>query len=230
MSNLKLPGRIPIRQAIRMTTDEKAPFQERMRSEEQTGLAELNGSMLLLDQGLPKLEKRLRKLKMWWMVKGMLGIIRKVNLMLELSAEPAQMRTLTARAEQMKVRIGFKTDSADPNVNVVMTEDLAVLTSSALEHQCSFCQLKGNEAMKCPMQKALRACTIADDSTIIDGCMFRPYSDAAYYGLLDDEEKDEFAGKALQGFGGKDGAVGANERYAPSGAECGDVEKEEMTL
>lgn len=190
MDGLKKPGWVVISPAVRPTTDEKAPFQERMRSEEQTGMAELNGSMILMEQGLPRLEKRLRKLKMWWMVKGALGVLRKVNIMLELSAEPAQMRTLTARADQMKVRIGFKTDSADPNVNVVMTEDLAVLTSSALEHQCSFCQLKGNDAMKCPMQKALRACTIADDTTVIDGCMFRPYSDAAYYGLLDDEKEE----------------------------------------
>lgn len=187
---IKRPGYVPIRQMVRVTTDEKAPFQERMRSEEQTGLAELNGSMILMEQGLPRLEKRLRKLKLWWMVKGALGVLRKVNITLELSAEPAQMRTLTARAEHMTVHLGYKRASTDPEVGVVMLDDLRTLTASVLEHQCGFCTKKGEDARKCPVQTALRACTVADDSTVIDGCMFKPYTDTYYLGL-DEEEKED---------------------------------------
>lgn len=59
---------------------------------------------------------------------------------------------------------------------------------TGLEDTCGLCAKKGAEAARCPLQKALRSCTTLPDERIIDGCMFKPYSDAAYYGLLDEEE------------------------------------------
>lgn len=188
MDGLKKPGWVVISPAVRPTTDEKAPFNERLRPDEQTGMMEMNGSRILLEQALPKLERRFKKLGMWWMVKGALGLLTKAGMMAELSGDPAQIKTLTARAEHMIAHVGYKKASTDPEMTVVPVEALNIISEALMDGTCSFCTKKGEEARKCKLQWAMRACTIIGDSKAIDDCIIRPYSDAAYYGLLEEDE------------------------------------------
>lgn len=189
-SKIKLPGYVPIRQTVRLTTDEKAPFQERLREAEQSGLTGMNGGRILIEEALPKLEKRLKKLGLWSMMKGVEGMLRRAHMALELSADPEQIQTLTVRAQHQTAHVGYTRINHDPDATYVLTRDLDTMAEAIFSGTCNFCVKKGEEAIKCPLQKALRSCTIADDTNVIEGCMFRPYSDAAYYGLLDDEKED----------------------------------------
>ena len=190
--DLKIP-RFLCQEAVQKTTDEEGAFHERLRAIEQEGLMGLNGGRILMEEALPKLEIRAKKLGIWWMLKGALSLVQKAIRMIELTAEPVQMATIALRASHMIAHVGYEKVNKDPSGTYVLNSDLETMTDAIMADTCSYCQKKGADAKKCPLQKTLRSCTIASDTKEIDGCIFKPYSDAAYLGLLDEEEKEDTA-------------------------------------
>lgn len=179
------------RVTVRKTTNEEGAFHERFRSSEQEGLMGINGGRILIEEALPKLEIRSKKLGIWWMLKGVVGLLRKAVRMIELTAEPEQMATMAKRAEHMTAHVGYEKVNKDPSATYVLTSDLETMAEAIMADTCSYCQKKGREAKKCPLQQTLRSCTVASDTKEIDGCIFKPYSDAAYLGLLEEEVVSE---------------------------------------
>lgn len=171
-----------------IVNDEKACYQDRLRPAEQQAIIKMNGSWLLLDEAGKEAEVRLKKLGVLWMYKGMLGLLKKLCRIVEASAEPEQYKTLAMRCQHLRSYVGYEKAGSDAEGTWFLKDDINIICRQVLEDTCSLCSKKGKDAQRCPLQKALKSCTTLPDDRIIDGCMFKPYSDANYYGLLDEEE------------------------------------------
>lgn len=185
------PGRVHIREKVIITGNggQEAKFHERFRAHEQKGLTTMNGCKMFMRDAGEALEKRMKKMGIWWRYQGLCRQYEQMCYEVELTAEPEQYATLVLRGSTTMAYIGVeRVSSSHDGGTYVMTDNLNVICRKVLEDTCSFCQKKGAEAEKCPLQAALKACTTLPDDTKIDGCMFKPYSDAAYLGLIEEEE------------------------------------------
>ena len=160
---------------------------KRMNGKEQTGLNALCGAKILLEMDAGEnLKLRLQRLGLWWRYCGLLSQLKKLELLIEESAEPEQIRTLNKRAQHISVFVGMD-KIHDPEATYARIEDLSQVCMAALNDTCGLCAKDEQEARKCPLQKALRSLTTLEDKRMINGCMFREYTDNHYFGL-DDEE------------------------------------------
>ena len=185
------PYNIRQKPIVEIVNPEKVDYHDRLRPDEQNAIIKMNGSWLLLDEAGKQMEVRLKKLGILWMYKGMCGLLKKLCRMAEASAEPEQYKTLALRCQHMYTYVSTdKAGNSDDEGAWFLRDDINVLCRKIFADTCSLCTKKGPEAVNCQLQKTLKACTTLPDKTIIDGCMFKPYSDAAYYGLLDEEELD----------------------------------------
>lgn len=173
---------------ITIVNDEKVCYQDRLRPAEQAAIVKMNGSWLLLNEAMQEAEIRLKKLGVLWMYKGMLGSLKKLCRIMEASAEPEQYKALALRCQHLRSYVTYEKAGSDEDGTWFLKDDINVICRQVLEDTCGLCTKKGAEAAKCQLQKALRACTTLPDDRIIDGCMFKPYTDANYYGLLDEDE------------------------------------------
>lgn len=175
---------------VKIGNTEKAAYQDRLRPNEQAAIIKMSGSWLLLDEAMGEAEIRLKKLGILWMYKGMLGLLKKLCRIMEASAEPEQYKTLALRCEHLRSYVSFeKAGNSEDDGTWFLKDDINLICKTVLEDTCGLCAKKESEAQKCPLQQALRSCTTLPDDRIIDGCMFKPYTDSNYYGLLDDEEE-----------------------------------------
>lgn len=152
-----------------------------------------NGAKMLMADALAVFERRLKAMGIWWRAKGVVNGLVRLCRDLENSGEDAQIRTLALRANHMHAYVGYDKAGSDDEGCWFLLADVNEVCHTVLEDTCSLCQKKGAEARKCPLQRALRSMTTLADTKEIDGCIFKPYSDAAYYGLLDEEEKEDKA-------------------------------------
>lgn len=173
---------------VTIVNPEKVKYQDRLRPEEQSAVIKMNGSWLLLDEAMRESEVRLKKLGILWMYKGMLGSLKKLCRMMEASAEPEQYRTLALRCQHLRSYVSYEKAGSDEDGTWFLKDDINQICCAVLQDTCGLCSRKGEEARKCPLQKALKSCTTLPDDREIDGCMFKPYTDANYYGLLEEEE------------------------------------------
>lgn len=173
---------------VTIVNDEKVKYQDRLRPSEQAAVIKMNGSWLLLDEAAQEAEIRLKKLGIWWMYKGMTGLLKKLCRIVEASAEPEQYRSLALRCQHLRSYVGYEKAGSDEEGTWFVKDDINLICRTVLEDTCGLCAKKGAEAARCPLQKALKSCTTLPDERIIDGCMFKPYTDANYFGLLDEEE------------------------------------------
>lgn len=173
---------------VTIVNNEKVSYQDRLRPQEQDAILKMNGAWLLLDESMGNAEIRLKKLGVYWMYKGMLGCLKKLCRIMEASAEPEQYKTLALRCKNMRSYVTYEKVNNGEEGTWFLTEYINTIAMAALESTCELCTKKGNDARNCPLQKALRACTSLPDDRIIDGCMFKPYTDANYFGLLDETE------------------------------------------
>ena len=173
---------------VEIVNEEQAAYHDRLRPDEQAAVIKMNGSWLLLDEAGQEAEVRLKKLGIYWMYKGMLGLLRKICRIMKASAEPEQYKTLVLRCQHLRSYVGYEKAGSDEEGTWFLKDDINLICRTVLEDTCGLCAKKGAEAKHCPLQKALRACTTLPDEREIDGCMFKPYTDANYYGLLDEEE------------------------------------------
>ena len=172
---------------ITIVNDEKVCYQDRLRPAEQAAIIKMNGSWLLLNEAMQEAEIRLKKLGVLWMYKGMLGSLKKLCRMMEASAEPEQYKALAMRCQHLRSYVTYEKAGQDEDGTWFPKDDINLICRTVLEDTCGLCSKSGEEAKNCPLQKALRACTTLPDDRIIDGCMFKPYTDANYYGLLEEE-------------------------------------------
>ena len=176
------------REEVVIVNDEKVRYHDRLRPDEQAAVIKMNGSWLLLDEAAQEAEIRLKKLGIWWMYKGMTGLLKKLCRIVEASAEPEQYKTLVLRCQHLRSYVGYEKAGSDEEGTWFLKDDINLICGTVLNDTCGLCTKKGAEAANCPLQKAMRACTTLPDKRIIDGCMFKPYTDANYFGLLDEEE------------------------------------------
>ena len=169
---------------------EKVDYHDRLRPAEQAAIIKMNGSWLLLDEAGKEAEVRLKKLGVLWMYKGLCGLLKKLCRIMEASAEPEQYATLALRCQHLRSYVSYDKAGSDDDGTWFRKDDVNVIFRQVLEDTCGLCTKRGKEAINCPLQKALKACTTLADGRVIDGCMFKAYNDAAYYGLLDEEELD----------------------------------------
>lgn len=168
---MTLRGRLPEREnALR-------PDQiSRMNGREMAGLFSLGGAVSLLAENVPAgLEKRLRTLGIWWRIRGLTAQLRGIQNLIEESAEDEQRITVRRRCQHLTVYIGMD-GIKDPDATYIRIEDLNVIISAVLEDTCGLCEANREEARKCPLRQALRACTTIDkDGFKIgkNGCEFR---------------------------------------------------------
>lgn len=176
---------------VTIVNPEKASYQDRLRPNEQAAIIKMNGSWLLLDEAGKEAEIRLKKLGISWMYKGMTGLLKKLCRIMEASAEPEQYKTLAIRCQHLRSYVTYEKAGSSEDGTWFLKDDINLICRQVLEDTCGLCTRKGEEARKCPLQKALRSCTTLPDDRVIDGCMFKPYTDANYYGLLDEEDEYE---------------------------------------
>ena len=158
-------------------------MQERLRAAEHEGLLGLNGAKVLIEGALPQIEKRARKIRAWGLIRSGLGMMRKGIVMIEESADPQQLLTLALRARHQRAYVGYEKAGQDEEGSWFRLEDINAISYTVIQDTCGYCVKKGAEAEKCPLQRALRSCTTLGDDKKIDGCMFKPYTDTAYFGL-----------------------------------------------
>lgn len=175
---------------ITIANNEQVSYRDRLRPGEQSAIIKMNGSWLLLNEAMGEAEVRLKKLGVLWMYKGMLGNLKKLCRMMEASAEPEQYKALALRCEHLRSYVTYEKAGSDEDGTWFPKDDINEICRHVLEDTCGLCAKKGEEARKCPLQKALRSCTTLPDERVIDGCMFKPYTDSAYYGLLDETEEE----------------------------------------
>lgn len=173
---------------VTITNGEQVSYHDRLRPAEQAAVIKMNGSWLLLDDAGKEAETRLKKLGIYWMYKGMTGLLKRLCRIVEASAEPEQYKTLALRCQHLRSYVSYEKAGSDDDGTWFLKDDINIICRQVLEDTCGLCTKKGAEAAKCPLQKALRACTTLPDERIIDGCMFKTYTDAAYYGILDETE------------------------------------------
>lgn len=176
---------------VTIVNDEKVAYQDRLRPSEQAAIIKMNGSWLLLNESMGEAEIRLKKLGILWMYKGMLGLLKKLCRIMEASAEPEQYKTLAIRCQHLRSYVTYEKAGSSEDGTWFLKDDINLICRTVLEDTCGLCTRKGEDARKCPLQKALRSCTTLPDDRVIDGCMFKPYTDANYYGLLDEEDAYE---------------------------------------
>lgn len=173
---------------VTIVNDEKVKYQDRLRPNEQAAIIKMSGAWLLLNESLSEAEIRLKKLGVLWMYKGMLGNLKKLCRIMEASAEPEQYKTLAMRCQHLRSYVTYEKAGQDEEGTWFAKDDINTICKAVLEDTCGLCSKKGDEARHCPLQSALKACTTLPDKKIIDGCMFKPYTDSAYFGLLDETE------------------------------------------
>lgn len=176
---------------VTIVNKEHAAYQDRLRPSEQAAVIKMNGSWLLLNESMGEAEIRLKKLGILWMYKGMLGLLKKLCRIMEASAEPEQYKTLAIRCQHLRSYVTYEKAGSSEDGTWFLKDDINLICRTVLEDTCGLCTRKGEDARKCPLQKALRSCTTLPDDRVIDGCMFKPYTDANYYGLLDEEDAYE---------------------------------------
>lgn len=182
--------RIP-RETATTNNPEEVEYHSRLRPAEQSALMQINGAKVLIEDSEPDIDIRLQKLGIRWMYKGMLGLIRKVSRMLEASAEKEQLLTLALRARHLRTYVAYDSKAgSDPEGSFFRLDDINEIIRTVLEDTCGLCSKTGAEARNCPLQKALKACTTLPDKREIDGCMFKPYTNANYYGLFDEDAEE----------------------------------------
>lgn len=173
----------------RINNDEKVDYHSRLRPGEQSALMSISGAKVLVEDAEEALSIRLGKLGIVWMYRGALGLLRKVCKLIEASAEEEQLLTLALRARHLRTYVTYDKAGTDEGGCWFRMDDINVICRQVLEDTCGLCSKTGAGARKCPLQKALKSCTTLPDKREIDGCMFKPYSDAAYYGLIDGTEE-----------------------------------------
>ena len=162
---------------------------KRMNGKEQTGLNALCGAKILLEMDAGEaLKLRLKRLGLWWRWQGLIRQIKSMEVAIEESADPEQIKTLAKRAQHLTVFVGMD-KIHDPEATYCRIEDISELAYAVLNDTCGLCVKDEKEARKCPLQKALRSLTTLEDKRMINGCMFREYTDNHYFGL--DEEDEE---------------------------------------
>lgn len=174
---------------VRIVNDEKVCYRDRLRPSEQAAIIKMNGSWLLLDEAGQEAKIRMEKLGVLWMYKGVLGLLKKLCRMMEASAEPEQYKALALRCQHLRSYVSYEKAGSDEDGTWFLKEDINTICYAVLQDTCGLCTKKGEEARKCPLQKALKSCTTLPDNRVIDGCMFKPYTDSAYYGLMDETEE-----------------------------------------
>lgn len=174
---------------VTIVNDEKVSYQDRLRPSEQDAIIKMNGAWLLLNESMSDAEVRLKRLGIMWMYKGMLANLKKLCRLMEASAEPEQYKTLALRCKNLRSYVTYEKINNGEEGTWFPTEYINTIVMAVLESTCELCTKKGNDARNCLLQKALRACTTLPDDRIIDGCMFKPYTDSNYFGLLDEDEE-----------------------------------------
>lgn len=175
---------------VTIIVDEDVKYRDRLRPDEQAAIIKMHGSWMMLDEAGHEAEIRLKRLGILWMYKGMLGLLKKICRIAEASAEPEQYKTIALRCQHIRVCVSYEKAGSDEEGHWFPTDDINLICRAVLNDTCGLlCTKKGKEAQSCPLQKALRSCTTLPDDRIIDGCMFKPYTDSNYYGLLDEEEE-----------------------------------------
>lgn len=163
--------------------------EERLRAAEHEALIGLNGAKVLIEGAMGAVEKRARKVKAWGLIRSGLGMLRKGILRLEESADREQLRTLALRARHLRAYVGYEKAGQDAEGTWFLLDDINTIAYQVLQDTCGLCVKRGAEAKKCPLQKALRSCTTLHDDRQIDGCVFKPYTDSNYFGLLDEHSE-----------------------------------------
>jgi hypothetical protein len=125
----------------------------------------------------------------WGLIRSGLGMLRKGILRLEESADREQLRTLALRARHLRAYVGYEKAGQDAEGTWFLLDDINTIAYQVLQDTCGLCVKRGAEAQKCPLQKALRSCTTLHDDRQIDGCVFKPYTDSNYFGLLDEHSE-----------------------------------------
>jgi hypothetical protein len=181
---MKLPNAVTV-----VGVDKDPPFRERFRGREQSALNSLNGCYRFMADCRGDLEKRL----------GRMGAVERYDkIMADLStliseitgtADPDEVATIILRGRKTTAYIGTEKAGQDEAGIWMPLAEINYLLAVLIEDKCGMlCDKKGKDAQTCPIQKALKACTTLMDKQVIDGCMFRPYTSAAAYGLLGEEE------------------------------------------
>ena len=177
-----------VKPEVTITNEEKVDYHDRLRPAEQAAIIKMNGSWLLLNEAMQDAEVRLKRLGCLWMYKGMLGNLKKLCRMMEASAEPEQYKVIAMRCQHLRSYVTYEKAGSSEDGTWFPKDDINEICRHVLEDTCGLCTKKGDDAKNCPLQKSLRACTTLPDDRMIDNCMFKPYTDSNYYGLLDETE------------------------------------------
>ena len=149
---------------------------ERLNGREQAGLYSLGGANeLLADNVSTGLERRLKKLGLWWRFKGLASQLQKIQEAVQESAEDAQIKTIALRCRHTSVYVGMDR-VGDPDGTWVRIPDLNVLMKAVLSDTCDLCTKDQAEANKCELRQALRAMTTISSREISparNGCIYK---------------------------------------------------------
>ena len=190
---MNLPRMKIVKKVHIILPDKEPPFRDRMRGTEMGALMRMEGARSLLTEAGTEIEYRAKKAKLWWRYRGLVNQLEKLISEIENTCEAEQLETLAVRLTKITANVGVDKAGEVNGAHWFMVDDINEVCHAVLEDTCTLCQKKGAEAKKCPLQRALKSMTTLQDKREIDGCIFKPYSDAAYYGLLDEEEKEDTA-------------------------------------
>ncbi len=147
----------------------------RMNGREMAGLLSMGGANALLRDNVPAgLERRLKRLGLWWRYKGLLTQLENLQATVEESAEDEQRATVALRVRHLNVFVGMDAVK-DPNATWIRIPDLNVLCGAVLEDTCGLCTATAAEAHRCAVRAALLSSSTVDRSEFkpgANGCPF----------------------------------------------------------
>ena len=149
---------------------------ERLNGKEQAGLYSLGGANELLAVNVPDgLERRMRKLGLWWRYEGLRKQLQGIQRMIQDSAEKEQIRTINIRCRHISVYVGMDR-VGDPEAAYVRIPDLNTVIRSVLSDTCGLCVKNAAEAGKCELRAAMRAMTTISEREVSparNGCIYK---------------------------------------------------------